>query len=92
MFLVTGEREDLWHSGYSRIKPYLQLLNNLYLLYCNAPIQSIPMRKDQNERVSSMAELDEILHVQSHFSPHCLLIILINLVRALAILCKLDFR
>ena len=36
-----------------------------------------------------MAELDEISRVQSHFSPHFLLIFLIYLARALAILCKL---
>ena len=38
-----------------------------------------------------MAELDEILRVQKHFSSHFLLIILIYLVRALAILCKLEY-
>ena len=36
-----------------------------------------------------MAELDKISRVQSLFSPHFLLIILIYLVRALATLCKL---
>ena len=36
-----------------------------------------------------MAELNEISRVQSHFSPHFLLIFLIYLARALAILCKL---
>ena len=36
-----------------------------------------------------MAELDEISRVQSHFSPHFLLIFLIYLARALAILYKL---
>ena len=39
--------------------------------------------------LQSMAELDEISRVQSHFSPHFLLIFLIYLARALAILCKL---
>ena len=39
-----------------------------------------------------MAELDEISRVQSQFSSLFLLIILINLVRALAILCKLDLE
>ena len=39
--------------------------------------------------LQSMTELDEISRVQSHFSPHFLLIFLISLARALAILCKL---
>ena len=39
--------------------------------------------------LQSMAELYKISHVQSHFSPHFLLIILIYLMRALATLCKL---
>ena len=39
--------------------------------------------------LQKMAELDEISRVQSHFSPHFLLIFLIYLARALAILCKL---
>ena len=38
-----------------------------------------------------MAELDEIWRVQSHFSPHFLLILLIYLSRALAILRKLVY-
>ena len=42
--------------------------------------------------LQSMAELDKILRVQNHFSPHFLLIILIYLMHALAILCKLAFK
>ena len=39
-----------------------------------------------------MQELNEISRMQSHFSPHFLLVFLICLVRALAILCKLELR
>ena len=47
------------------------------------------MKISQGPSLQSMAELDEISRVQSHFSPHFLLIFLIYLARALAILCKL---
>ena len=43
----------------------------------------------QQASLQSMAELDEISRMQSHFSPHFLLIILLYLMHALAILCKL---
>ena len=50
---------------------------------------SSPWGHNTGTILQSMAELDEISGVQSHFLPHFLLSILINLVRALAILCKL---
>ena len=46
----------------------------------------------QQASLQSMAELDDISRVQGQFSPHFLLIILLYLVYALTILCKLANR
>ena len=64
------------HGGSTRGRPPAQCTWKVWQSWARASLQS-------------MAELDEISHMQSHFSLHFLLIFLIYLVCALAILCKL---
>ena len=69
-----------------------QIMCQQYMFTYVTTLRQAMLAAMSHASLQSMAELDEISRVQSHFSPHFLLTLLIYLAHALAILCKLGPR